>query len=171
MKLLFLSCLLLIGFNIGCSSLQATNYDKIPVYREHVFYGTYEKIWKATEKAVSNYSLAANNIESGIIQTDWVRGDRVWSPPDSKKIPNFGMRERITVYLTKGHSQGNPSVKVQVKKELELHKDFVMEPEIIPSDGLEELVILYRLERETEIAHAIANVDSKSKMKQKKDLD
>lgn len=154
---------LFLFLNLGCSSLQSNIDENNQVFREYVFIGNYEKVWKACEKALGNYTLSNNSIDSGIIQTDWVRGDHVWTAPDSTKSPSSGMRERIIVYLTKGRTQRNSSVRVQIKKELELRKDFILEAEALKSDGLEEIVILYRIERELEIDKELAQAANKVK--------
>jgi hypothetical protein len=160
-RLFFLLCLssVLIG---SCASIDSTHNQK-GLYKEAIFNASYEKTWKAAEKSLENYVLANNNSESGIIQTDWIKGDDIWSPPTAKKKPSSGQRQKLTLFFTKGKSGGVDSVRVQVKKEAEVLTDFVSEPEALISDGLEEVNILYRIERELTIAKAVSQAENKKR--------
>lgn len=158
-KIVFLAFIYGVILN-ACASIDST-HNKINLYKEAVFNAAYESTWKAAEKSLENYVLANNNSESGIIQTDWIRGDDIWTPPTAKKKPSSGQRQKLTLFFTKGKSGGSDSVRIQVKKESEILKDFVSEPESLVSDGLEELNILYRIERELNVAKAIKRLENK----------
>lgn len=146
-------------FLSACASIDST-HNKKGLYREAIYLSPYEKVWKAAEKSLENYVLANNNSDSGIIQTDWIRGDDIWTPPTSEKRPSSGQRQRLTLFFTKGKTGGSDSVRIQVKKEAEILKDFVSEPQTLTSDGLEEINLLYRIERELDIARAIQKVEN-----------
>jgi hypothetical protein len=148
------------GFLISCTSIDAI-HNKKNLYKETAFNAPYLGVWKAAEKSLENYVLANNNSESGIIQTDWIKGDDIWTPPTALKKPSSGQRQKLTLFFTRGKSGGANSVRVQVKKEAEILKDFISEPETLVSDGLEELNILYRIERELNIARAISQLENK----------
>jgi hypothetical protein len=156
-KILFFISILLLA---SCASIDST-HNKKGLYREAVFLGPYDKIWKAAEKALENYVLSNNNGDSGIIQTDWTRGDDIWTPPTSSKRPSSGQRQKITLFFTRGKSDGFDSVRIQVKKEAEILEDFVSEPQTVLSDGLEEINLLYRIERELDIAKAIQKLENR----------
>lgn len=157
---LFFFLFLIIAFINSCASIDSTHNQK-GLYKEAIFNASYEKTWKAAEKSLENYVLSNNNSESGIIQTDWIKGDDIWSPPTAKKKPSSGQRQKLTLFFTKGKSGGIDSVRVQVKKEAEVLTDFVSEPEALISDGLEEINILYRIERELTIAKAINQAENR----------
>jgi hypothetical protein len=145
---------------VSCSSIDSI-HNKKHIYKEAIFYASYEKTWKAAEKALENYILSNNNSESGIIQTDWIRGDDIWTPPTTLKKPSSGQRQKITLFFTHGKSAGSDSVRIQVKKEAEILMDFVSDPEPLVSDGLEELNILYRIERELNINKSASHLEGK----------
>ncbi len=165
---------IMLSFMNACTGIAKRQSIPTTFYRDHIFNGEYEKIWSATEKALSNYPIEQSNMDSGVIVTEWVKGDNVWMSPHLNKKPSSGMREKISVFLTKGKVQSSGgAVKVQVKKDLEVHKDFLLEPEKLPSDGLEETMILYRIERELEIERDLTSynnqkVESIQKEKRKK---
>jgi hypothetical protein len=157
LKLIFSLSLLFLN---SCASIDSI-HNKKGLYREAIYPAAYEKVWRAAEKSLENYVLANNNSESGIIQTDWIRGDDIWNPPTSQKKPSSGQRQKLTLFFTKGKSNGTESVRIQIKKEAEILMDFVSEPETLISDGLEELNILYRIERELNIARSINRLENK----------
>jgi hypothetical protein len=159
-KLAHLFIYLCLGYFSSCASIDSI-HNKKGLYRESVYSGSYDRVWKAAEKSLENYVLSNNNSEAGIIQTDWIRGDDIWSPPTATKRPSSGQRQRITLFFTRGKSGGASSIRVQVKKEAEIIKDFVSEPETLISDGFEEVNILYRIERELNITKEINRIERK----------
>jgi hypothetical protein len=57
--------------------------------------------------------------------------------------------------FAKGKTEGRESTRVTVEKKIERLRDFFSEADPLPSDGLEEKVIFYRIEREIVIADAL----------------
>jgi hypothetical protein len=50
---------------------------------------------------------------------------------------------------------GKESTRVTIEKKIETFKDFISETQIVPSDGLEEQTLFYRMERELIIGAAL----------------
>lgn len=116
----------------------------------------YDSIWKASLQTMGKYPLRTYDQEAGVIETDFIRGDNVWIPPYKKKYIPGGYRYKLNLKLIKVKSRTENYVRVVVLKQPELQRDFFSTPEKIQTDGLEELSILYRIEREVEISKLMA---------------
>jgi hypothetical protein len=57
--------------------------------------------------------------------------------------------------LAKGKVEGREGIRVTINKNIEKKRDFFSEAEVLPTDGLEEKVIFYRMERELIIDEAL----------------
>lgn len=123
-----------------------------------VFKVKYDKAWDATQKVLAKYPIEVNNIDLGLLKTDTIKAYSVWRPPNAKELSG-GYRYKLTVRLIKGKHN---STKVTVSKEITLKKDFFANEKTLPTDGLEEKVILYRIHRELKIKRAIDKLQSKS---------
>lgn len=117
---------------------------------------SYDSVWKASLQTMGKYPLRTYDQETGVIETDFIRGDNVWLPPYKKKYIPGGYRYKINLKLIKVRSSKENYVRVVVLKQPELQRDFFSTPEKIPTDGLEELAIIYRIEREIEINRLIS---------------
>ena len=131
-------------FLTSCISLQE---QKAPV-REAIFRGSLQQIWLATEKALTNYPIAESNIDAGILKTDFLRGLNCWKAPYVQENYSSGVRCNLLLQFVKMPGNG---IRVRITKTLEMIRDFVSETEKLQSDGLEELTVLYRIDRELTI--------------------
>ncbi len=122
---------------------------------EKVFQDSYEKVWRASQIALQKYPLKINNIDKGILETDWVKGKEVFEPIVPSAIYNSGLQYRLSLKVIKGQLGGDDSVKVTVQKETQKHRDFFAETESLASDSYEEKIILYRIQREVQIDNAL----------------
>lgn len=125
-----------------------------------IFKGQYDDIWRAAQKVLIDYPIRVNNSETGILQTDSIKGSKAFVPPHSDENYSSGYRYRLLVRMARGSNKKDPAVKVTVSKDIEIQRDFFAKPEPINSDGLEEKVILYRMEREILIDKAIKKANS-----------
>ncbi len=117
---------------------------------------SYDTIWKASLQTMGKYPLKTYDQEIGVIETDYIRGDNVWIPPYKKKYIPGGYRYKLNLKLIKVKSRTENYVRVVVLKQPEIQRDFFSTPEKIQTDGLEELSILYRIEREVDITKLLA---------------
>lgn len=122
-----------------------------------IYFLPYEKVWRAAQLVIK-YPLLVSNMDTGQIETDYIKSIEGFKEPELKKDPPTGMRYKIRVTLVKGRTQGRESVKVTVFKLLENQKDFFSQPIALESDGLEEKVIYYRIDREIAIEEGIARL-------------
>jgi hypothetical protein len=145
---------------MGCTSLTAPPSNETsaaPV--EKVFQENLDTVWKSVQFAMSKYAVKINDIESGIFETQFVRGEKAWISPNQDEKTSGGQRYKISIRALKGKlADGTPSTKVVILKRAEIQRDFFSEFEKLPSDGQEELAIMYRIERELAIAKALAKL-------------
>lgn len=148
----------------GCTTATSKLEEKykvgVPVSR--VFYARYEEVELALKQAMIKYPQRVDNSEAGIFETDFVKGEARFQPPHKHVNYSSGYRYRILVRLVRGKSEDKSAVKVLVLKQTEIMRDFFADPEQLPSDGLEEDVILYRIARELAIAKALAKATEKA---------
>lgn len=161
-KFLFLLCLIL----VGC----ATATDKMkPLEKgasvERVFFATYEEVERALKQSMIRYPQRIDNTEAGIFETDFIKGEQRFKPPHKAMQFSNGYQYRILVRLIRGKTDEKSAVKVVITKAIELRRDFFADPETQASDGLEELVILYRIQREIAIDRAIRKSQEKTNQK------
>lgn len=121
------------------------------------FVATYEAVWRAAQISV-RYPISLNNMDTGQLETDWIRALEGFQPPDQKRAPSSGIRYKIVLTLVRGKRNNRPTVRVTLRKLIERQRDFFAEPEQLVTDGLEEKVILYRMERELLIQEALKKV-------------
>ena len=125
----------------------------IPV--ERVYSGEYGDVEMAIRASMKKYPVKEDNLDSGIFETDYIRGDKMYRAPGSHDRLESGTRYRIQIHTIKGKVEGKPATQLIIKKIIEKTRDFFAESEPLPSDGLEENIIFYRVQRELAIAKAI----------------
>jgi len=100
--------------------------------------------------AMEFYAIEEEDKEKGYLRTEVIKTP-VWSPPFEEQQKNMSMSYVIYIQLIKGTSGFDPVVQVRVLKKIFVQEGFINEPRQIPSNGLEEKVILYRIMREVNI--------------------
>lgn len=148
---LICSCLLFVSCVTSEEQVQDSDPDHPKGLLRKVFTAPFDRVWRAVQLAMIDYPQFLNSPDEGLLETETIMGDTVWVAPHKTKKSLSGVRYRIYVHVTKGNLHGQVATKVAVRKEEELHTDFFAEPRAMQSDGLEELAILYRIERELKI--------------------
>ncbi len=120
---------------------------------ETVFKGSMDDVWMATERALAQYPISESNKDAGILKTDYLRGTQCWHSPSKAEKFSAGVRCSLSLQLVRISSRG---IRVRIHKSLQVMRDFISEPESLPNDGMEEVHILYRIDRELTIAKEIA---------------
>ncbi|MNL53046.1 hypothetical protein D3C87_1762630 [compost metagenome] len=115
--------------------------------KQRVFFAPYDNVWRAAH-AVLKYPIAQENQDTGVIETEYIKGIDGWLPPDTERSPSSGIRYKLTMTFAKGKTEGRESTRITIDKRMEILRDFFSEPESLESDGLEEKIIFYRIERE-----------------------
>lgn len=144
--------------SIGCSQLPTTT-PSAAAYATRLYTGTYDEVWTATLKALNDYPLKISNKDSGRIQSEVVNGpynDLLFQYPEPIEIPE---RFRYTLkfsFAKLSTDDRQPLVRIRLIKELERFHDFYTGWLPYPADGMEEKVILYRIEHILRMERAIA---------------
>jgi hypothetical protein len=160
-----LLALFIAGLVAGCTTTAGFDPNNIeikaPGPKSKSFYANFPSVWKAALLTVGKYPLKSYDEDAGIIETDYIRGDNVWLPPYKERYIPGGYRYKINIRLIKGHYRNQNVIQVIVLKSPETQKDFFSDSENTVSDGLEEMTILYRIERELAIDAALQKVKRK----------
>ncbi len=149
----------------GCVS-KPQNPDKLvqKQLEQKIFLSPYDEVWRAAHK-VLKYPIVNENQDTGIIETDYIKGQDGFIAPE-KPVPSSGLRYKIVMIFAKGKSLGKESVRVTIDKKIEKLRDFFSDAEPVASDGLEEKVIFYRMERELLISKGLRKAAEKDAAQQ-----
>ena len=142
----------------GCALFEksAESADRIiqKASQQKIYFAPYDLVWKAAHQSIK-YTIASENQDFGVIETDYVKAVDGWLPPDKSKPQYKSARYKLTLTFAKGKIDGKDSTRVTIDKKIEVFRDFISEKQIFSSDGLEELALFYRIEREIIIAQAL----------------
>jgi hypothetical protein len=154
-----LTLILLSALGCALATQEPERIDiKDPGPKTQTYNSPFAGVWKACLIVLGKYPLKSYDEESGIIETDYLRGEDVWIAPHRKKYVAGGFRYKLNLRVIKGRANNKPFTKVIIVKQPELQKDFFSDAEKLQTDGLEELSILYRVERELALDQALAKV-------------
>lgn len=126
------------------------------VIKQRVYYAPYDTVWTALHK-VLKYPIAQENQDTGVIETEYIKGIDGWLPPGTQTPPSAGIRYKLIFTVAKGKAGNRESARVTIDKKMEILRDFFSPPETIETDGLEEKVLFYRIERELIVSEALKN--------------
>ncbi|MAE73390.1 MAG: hypothetical protein CL675_04795 [Bdellovibrionaceae bacterium] len=147
----------------GCSlfSKEDTGLTETMDAHKEVFYYEYEKVWRATQVALAKYPIKLNDQDAGLLETEVIPARKIWTPPHKAEKHPFAHQYRLAIKAIKGKSQGRPAVQLRITKYKTRQKDFFSDSDRLPSDGLEEEMLLYRIRRELLIQKALDRAASK----------
>lgn len=120
-----------------------TNFDP----KMKIFVASYDDTWRAVQITLQSYPIRINNYETGSIETEVLDSLKSWVPPHRKALP-IGRSTRLRVKVLKGKVKGREASQVSIFKETRNQANFFSDPTPLPSDGLEEALLLYRVGRE-----------------------
>ena len=146
---------------LGCNSatVEPERIDiKNPGPKTQSYSASYNSVWKSCLIVLGKYPLKSYDEEAGVIETDFIKGEDVFIAPHRKKYVVGGFRYKLNLRIIKGRANNKSVTKVIILKTPELQKDFFSDSEKLQSDGLEEMSILYRVERELALEQALSKV-------------
>ncbi|NBX76246.1 MAG: hypothetical protein EBQ92_06800 [Proteobacteria bacterium] len=139
-----LSTALVLG---GCASQRPSD----EAFRTRLYEGSYDDVWLAALKSLNDYPLRVSNKDSGRIITETVNGpynELVLTYPGPLEQPErFRYSLKFSFARLVSEQTNKPLVRVRVIKELEQFQDFYTGWLSYPSDGIEEKILLYRIEQ------------------------
>lgn len=157
MKLLSLIITGLLVSGCGSQVLQPETPEAIieRSSQQRIFYAPYDEVWKAAHSVIK-YTIAAENQDFGVIETDYIKAVDGWLPPFRSRPQYPSSRYKIVLSFARGKkSEAQENVRVTIEKKIEVFKDFISEVKSVSSDGFEEKTIFYRIERELVITKAL----------------
>jgi len=161
LRLIFSSLLVVSLTGCGLLSPRPESADEIieKASQQKIFYAPYDSVWRAAHSALS-YTIANENQDYGVIETDFIKSVDGWMRPDRTRPEYKSARYKLLLTFARGATPGRESTRVTIEKKIEIFRDFVSEKTLIPSDGLEEQSIFYRIEREILIQQALKRAAS-----------
>lgn len=152
-------------FSAGCVTTDnpVSQSEKEIGARTHqrIFIASFDSVWRAAQLSL-RYPISLNNMDEGVIETDWIDAldgfEPAHAPPTAESY-----RYKIKMLFAKGRTQGSPSVRVTILKQIETPEGFFNPGRSLESNGLEETVLFYRMEREITIDEAIKAESKRSR--------
>jgi hypothetical protein len=133
--------------------------------RDQVYKASYEEVWRASNLVLQPYPLRVSNMDQGTLETDVIHGFKVWMPPYKPDSATAGQSYKLTLKILRGNFSGGPAIKVSVLKEASTQHDFFSDPKNMPTDGMEEKAILYRISREIQVERALTKAQKRKNKK------
>lgn len=166
----FLSVLLGIALILGgCASQQTAD----EAFRTRIYEGSYDDVWLAALKSLNDYPLRVSNKDSGRIITETVNGpynELVLTYPGPLEQPErFRYSLKLSFARLVAEQSKKALVRVRIIKELEQFQDFYTGWLSYPSDGLEEKILLYRIEQVLGMEKALTKALEKRGKKRNQD--
>ncbi|WP_408097595.1 hypothetical protein ACJVC5_01410 [Peredibacter sp. HCB2-198] len=146
----------------GCASYekfrQITEELEIPT---KVYKADYNQTWQAVIQVMRKFDIAQQNQEAGFIKTRWMDNTLEVNFADS-----FGSADavkaakyKLVVNVVKGFRNGREVSKVTVYKRQLMEQDFLQGWKEVPTDGISEKTLLYRIERLVAIDNRLKEID------------
>lgn len=146
----------------ACASEETNDRQAGP--ESQVIQASYDEVWRATQKALSAYPIQLNNVDQGVIETDQLKAGQIFNLPyKTDKRTSSSFRYSIKVNVLRGKAEGLDTVRISVFKNIAQERDFFSGEKKLPSDGMEERLLLYRIEREIKLERSIKKAFERGK--------
>jgi hypothetical protein len=153
----------------SCSSYQQFQFlaeeHEIP---SQVFDADYTQTWQAVLQVMRNYNLALQNQEAGVIKTRWEDNTVELNFADSFGTGDAvrAARFMLVVNVVKGFRGNREVCRVTVFKRQMVEQDFLQGFKVIPTDGILEKTILYRIGRNIHIENQLKTIEERRQREQ-----
>lgn len=167
-KIIFLIILL---FNYSCGSYEKYRYitEEFEVPSK-LFKATYNETWQGVIELIKKLDIDSQNQEAGVIKTKWmdntaeINFNDSFSKSDTIKAAKY----KLILNIVKGFRGSREISKVTIYKRQLVERDFLQGWKEVPTDSIQEKVLLYRLERILSIDNKLKEID---KLKEKQALE
>lgn len=132
----------------------------------------YNQAWQAVSDIMKKYNLEVKSQQSGLIKTRWedntleINFSDSFGSSDSIK----GAKFKLVVNVIKGFRGTREVTKVTVFKRQLIEQDFLQGWKVVPSDGILEKTILYRIDRILRIEQKLKMIEEQRSREAEKDL-
>jgi hypothetical protein len=157
-------------FLTSCSSYEQFRYIteefEIP---QIILVAEFTQTWQAVLQVMRKYDIAVENRQAGIIRTRWIDNtqEKNFADSFSKNDEVKSARFKLIINVVKGFRRGREVAKVTVYKRQFLEQGFLQGWKEVPSDGITEKSILYRIQRKVAIDNKLRAIE---KLKEKEQL-
>lgn len=139
-----------------CSCTSYKNFQYITEEYEipsKVFKATYDEAWQAVIQVMHKFDLALENPEAGVLKSRWIDNTRELNFAESfgKKDAVKSSKFMLLINVAKGFRGIREVTKITVHKRQLVEHDFLQGWKEVPTDGIQEQTILYRIARVIEI--------------------
>ncbi|MFY7994605.1 MAG: hypothetical protein ACOVP4_15005 [Bacteriovoracaceae bacterium] len=146
---------------VGCS------YEKFRLVTEEndiparIYKADFNQTWQAVIQVMRKYDIAQQNQEAGFIKTRWmdntieVNFADAFGSSDAVKAAKF----KMVVNVVKGYRAGREVSKVTIFRRQLVEQDFLQGWKEVPTDGIMEKTLLYRMERLIAIDNKLREID------------
>ncbi len=153
----------------SCASYEQFQYmtEEFEIPSE-VFNSDYTQTWQAVLQVMRSYNLSMTNQEAGVIKTRWTDNTLelnfadAFGSSDSVRAAKF----MLIVNVVKGFRGDREVCKVTVFKRQMVEQDFLQGYKIIPTDGILEKSLLYRIGRNIQIENQLKKIEEKRQKEQ-----
>lgn len=126
-----------------------------------VFRADYNQTWQAVISVVKKYNIAQQNQEAGYVKTRWedntleLNFSDSFGSSDAVKAARF----KLVINVVKGFRSSQEVTKVTVYKRQLVEQDFLQGWKEVPTDGILEKTLLYRIGRIVENDNKLREID------------
>ena len=160
--------ILFLLFN-SCSSYekyrQITEELEIPA---EIYKADFNQTWQAVLQVMQRFDVAFQNQEAGKIKTRWMDNTLEVNFADS-----FGSNDkvkaaefRLLINVAEGFSYGRKVTKVTIYKRQRIENDFLQGWKEVPSKGIQEKTLLYRIGVWIEMDNKLKEIDKAKEAEQ-----
>jgi hypothetical protein len=121
---------------------------------------------------MKKFDLSLKNQESGVIKTHWIENTNELNFSDS-----FGSSDavksakfKITVNVVRGYRTTREVSKITIMKRQLIEQDFLQGWKEIPSDGIQERTLLYRIKKYIDIDNKLKAIEKQKEQEQLKNF-
>ncbi len=137
-KLFVVSSLLMLAISCTHTEKQGAN---------QLFHAPRDEVWEVLVAVLKSYPLKTIDEQKGYIETEILGADLFWRAPHQKRLDLSGYSSVITVTL----DYEKPVTRVFIYKKVYKQRGFISSKEEVPSDLMEENILLYRVARELNV--------------------
>jgi hypothetical protein len=150
---------------VGCALLEPPDEEAINEKRgatHRIFKASYDEVWRAVQKTLMKFPIVVNNIDQGVLETEPVKTNAIWARPFQIKASRQKSKFTLHVNVIKGRVKKSEATRVVVLKKVVLGRDFFSDDKQLPSDGYEEDILLYRVQREITLERSLKRAFEKT---------
>ena len=154
--------LIILFLAVSCASYenfrQITEEFEMPA---QTYKADFTQTWQAVIQVLKRFDIAYQNQEAGKIKTRWmdntlqVNFTDSFGSADAVKAAEF----KLMVNVAEGYSYGRKVTKVTIFKRQRLENDFLQGWKEVPTDGIQEKTLLYRVGRLIENDNKLKEID------------